>query len=984
VTTKRDRSGLARPVIEAGGAVWWVAATVALLVLPAPAVRAADGTITGTASAVVGGCSLLTVTAPFTGDDNGDGAVMVEVNTVDSWPGTVACGAVGGPSPRMCQVTGLSASTGYFLRVTYGDPDGVSGTPVQVLPGPLTTTVCSGDGAPPMILFLSPTRNAVVGGPERFRIQVYDPDGVSASNVTWALDGSAPTLPVTTTGIDCNLTGQTGCAVFELDLDTTQIANGPHFVTVEAVDSAAVPATARMSWAFRVNNAGTEPAGSGTLLRRTHGSQLCSDCHNLATHSRQALSARYGSWAEECLGCHTPHDTANIFLVREQIETPSSGVRSVDFRNTDGLANYSYASATQPGTGVCEVCHTKTRNSDGTPRFRNTGESDGGKHYASQCTACHTHALGFAAGESGGGVNCSSCHPDIFQGMTGALGAASRHALGTLVGVNDAFADSGIDWGSPLAANGAAARSCVNMCHQDHVHNAPGGTTHDFNVHSDAATATSRAVTRDGAGNIIAGTPARTDFEPAAATGGMCVSCHRNAVESGRPVIDRDGYDASAHDYVSNTVGTSTFSWSYLLHDGSAFDRNCTKCHADGDASPGASAIPFGAVHYSDYPKLLSGSVNPAGTPGDFVCYRCHGNGSTGDDYSGKDIATDMAKSGPGTVGVKHPVDDDASHDSLAEVTVAYATTGNLFATDRHVNCEDCHEPHTAQAGVHDYTATATGARNQASNALVGASGVEFRYSTATGAPTDLGPFAIPGADNYAWVPHSTGVAYEYQICLKCHASFAWGTTTPPNGVSPNGSVSTPVETDVALELNPNNPSYHPVVAGLTGGGSSPLASNQMKAPWAANPGSQTMMCTDCHNTDAGSAAAQGPHGSAVQFMLRGPNSANWPNVTLSNFGTSWCANCHTSTIGGGVHTRGDHSGVRCYGCHIVVPHGGKIGRLIATDTTGLPSRYAWNNDRTTVEITSFNKRTSSQQYQKSDCQASCTSEHSSGGGASW
>ena len=62
------------------------------------------------------------------------------------------------------------------------------------------------------------------------------------------------------------------------------------------------------------------------------------------------------------------------------------------------------------------------------------------------------------------------------------------------------------------------------------------------------------------------------------------------------------------------------------------------------------------------------------------------------------------------------------------------------------------------------------------------------------------------------------------------------------------------------------------------------------------NLGTQTMMCSDCHNTDAATPAAQGPHGSAAQFMLRGANAANWPNVTLPNRATSWCWNCHGTT----------------------------------------------------------------------------------------
>ncbi|KAF0144040.1 MAG: cytochrome C family protein [Nitrospirae bacterium] len=52
--------------------------------------------------------------------------------------------------------------------------------------------------------------------------------------------------------------------------------------------------------------------------------------------------------------------------------------------------------------GICEVCHTQTKNADSTPRWRNTGNT--GDHYAGQkCGGCHNHVEGFKA-------TCGSCH----------------------------------------------------------------------------------------------------------------------------------------------------------------------------------------------------------------------------------------------------------------------------------------------------------------------------------------------------------------------------------------------------------------------------------------------------------------------------------------------------------------------------------------------------------------------------------------------
>lgn len=185
-------------------------------------------------------------------------------------------------------------------------------------------------------------------------------------------------------------------------------------------------------------------------------------------------------------------------------------------------------------------------------------------------------------------------------------------------------------------------------------------------------------------------------------------------------------------------------------------------------------------------------------------------------------------------------------------------------------------------------------------------------------------------------------------------------------------------ETDLAQEFNPGNASGHPVVTGLNNYPNSAapkaLTAGQMKAPFATNVGTQTMMCSDCHNTDAATPAAQGPHGAAAQFMLRGANAANWPNVTLPNRATSWCWNCHGTTTNA-VHTRSEHTSASCYHCHITVPHGGKVARLIATNTTAMPARYAYQNNKANVWIRAFVKTTAAS-YSKSNCgsaQSGCT-----------
>jgi predicted CXXCH cytochrome family protein len=109
----------------------------------------------------------------------------------------------------------------------------------------------------------------------------------------------------------------------------------------------------------------------------------CTDCHSgQMTHNDPAAGT-----VGECVQCHTPHGSSNIFLVRQRIAVPSGAIANIVFNNLKGKADGSFASESQPGTGVCEVCHTTTMfyRSDG------TGED----HYPFPCIACHPHSEGF-------------------------------------------------------------------------------------------------------------------------------------------------------------------------------------------------------------------------------------------------------------------------------------------------------------------------------------------------------------------------------------------------------------------------------------------------------------------------------------------------------------------------------------------------------------------------------------------------------------
>jgi predicted CxxxxCH...CXXCH cytochrome family protein len=234
--------------------------------------------------------------------------------------------------------------------------------------------------------------------------------------------------------------------------------------------------------------------------------------------------------------------------------------------------------------------------------------------------------------------------------------------------------------------------------------------------------------------------------------------------------------------------------------------------------------------------------------------------------------------------------------------------------------------------------------------AMLGASGVDVPTWAATNWTAST---FSPAAGSNTLLPAASA---DWQVCFKCHASAntalaTWSTNW----------------TDLALEFNPSNKSYHPVAGALPAAqptvGSNQLAASQLINGWT--PGS-VMTCTDCHGADAASPAAQGPHGSAVKYMLTGINRA-WPYTVAgassgtlfyiptadAGIGTAnglFCRNCHPVMTGTASNTfhrvsgipSGQHSGsnavTACTGCHIRVPHGGKVSRLIVTNLA--PARY--------------------------------------------
>jgi hypothetical protein len=164
----------------------------------------------------------------------------------------------------------------------------------------------------------------------------------------------------------------------------------------------------------------------------------------------------------------------------------------------------------------------------------------------------------------------------------------------------------------------------------------------------------------------------------------------------------------------------------------------------------------------------------------------------------------------------------------------------------RHVACADCHNPHQVVATA--ASAPAVPGR------LKGVRGVNISGGTVSEA------------------------TYEYEVCLKCHGIRDQTIT---------GIVRQDNTRNVRLEINPSNPSYHPVAA---------VGRNATMAGF--EPGysiGSILYCTECHNNDEWTPTGtkpRGPHGSRYLPILEREYQPNDPSS--ESFQTyALCYKCH-------------------------------------------------------------------------------------------
>jgi hypothetical protein len=186
---------------------------------------------------------------------------------------------------------------------------------------------------------------------------------------------------------------------------------------------------------------------------------------------------------------------------------------------------------------------------------------------------------------------------------------------------------------------------------------------------------------------------------------------------------------------------------------------------------------------------------------------------------------------------------------------------------------------------------------------------------------------------------------------MKCHSYYAFGNTPPAD---PYGMIAGGINTDQALEFNPNNASYHPVVRKgknpyITGSSYAvPKTTGTSYAQYSLINGmtpNSTMTCADCHSAQPpGVAVPKGPHAAPYWPILYAP----WDNTTSVNTLDALCFKCHDRMVYGagdldtgymtgfsnvmGKNLHNFHAGRKelpCQTCHAAVPHGWKRPHLL-------------------------------------------------------
>jgi predicted CXXCH cytochrome family protein len=278
----------------------------------------------------------------------------------------------------------------------------------------------------------------------------------------------------------------------------------------------------------------------------------------------------------------------------------------------------------------------------------------------------------------------------------------------------------------------------------------------------------------------------------------------------------------SCHDAHNNEFGK------FLVMD-NAQSQLCSSCHQIDNTTIAAhvACASCHSMHTAPSGPMLLANVN-----GSETCLACHSNQPTL--TPGKNIAQDLIKLSrhyrpPQSV----PMGGDESVEGGIDVT-----------------CNDCHEPHTMQAGT------------------VSAPQISPRLGKVNGVNVSGGKVEP--------------AQYTYEVCFKCHGDTANTRTVIPRLIA---------QTNTRLEFASNAISYHPVTIA---GRNTDVPSLRMGLTSAS-----MIYCTDCHSSDSGgvvgAGGATGPHGSNNPPLLVARYDTT-DNTAESATAYALCYGCHDRT----------------------------------------------------------------------------------------
>jgi hypothetical protein len=641
--------------------------------------------------------------------------------------------------------------------------------------------------------------------------------------------------------------------------------------------------------------------------------------------------------AVPCYDCHNPHGGSNS----EPYMLEANGVNDFNDASTDaGMRRFCFschvpsdtsngwdgsAFSSAVGAEVEGIARTNASYKLKLPSITEHTQAN-----TSNCLDCHGDPHLPTGGVSNGGADCYACHGDYQQYMEDNTGTDTGSNRTTyyhhVLGGSTYDGDESDNFYSSSYPGAGTDVYCLS-CHVDHdKFNSSKGS----NLRADLSSNPSAA---------------NSDYSSTSPYG-VCIACHSSARtkdtsnqnssygSAQTAAMSGADYNTSAHNYTTS----SSFS------DATSFNANCVKCHSDFTNETtdyqSASGDQF-ALHYSAESRILNafGAAVPATDQlEEGFCFECHS--TTGNPNAGSNLdAYGVAGMDDDALAIEGLWTGATSEHPVSSTNGVHApdegTSSNWNpSTNRHVECEDCHNPHEATDDITDWpdntAASTANVRGSSAPAIAGANkgvwGVTISGSSGGDWDGGTNTFGSPSAPSYSRVSEAS---YQWQLCLKCHSAYGWDSSPPNVSVNLQGQTGGK-QTDVGTDFSPDNYAIHPIFdsgknqpptsanSQWQSGGSSGRRniggttdtnglSNTLTDGWLST---SRVVCTDCHN-NAVTSGASGPHASDNEWLLAGVDAnikvttqgdgVLYPNANYATNGqgANFCVNCHRGDVYG-------------------------------------------------------------------------------------